>query len=420
MLSRFPAPEALDLLRWWDVKYVLVDESRYRSGAEFWGVRHTWGTLQAAMVSSDRLVERAVLNHVHVYELLDDPGHAVGAELLENPGFEQSEDGVPIGWTRVGAADDATLDPQSHLGETAASVSADSYFISDRIPVSPGRCYEVRQFSRGRDSADQARLQVNWLDESGRDLGAAALVRMFNAYPSWRGARARARAPAASRTARVYAVAHQGRVSLDDYSFREATDRCAAAPEAPDVRSIVNSATPALVAEPNPVPPSVGVGRTTIVWTTGKEPPGPVYVSENGGPEILFAGESRYGSQEAPWINVGKTYEFRLYSGADRKRQLATVMVTSRAEPILFASPNPVAPGPRAGRTEIRWNTGDGSVGEIHVSIDNRPEILFARSPQGVQEAAWIADGSMYVFRLYKVGEEKTLLASITVRRGSE
>jgi hypothetical protein len=420
MLSRFPAPEALDLLRWWDVKYVIVDESQYRSGAEFWGVRHSWKTLETAMLSSGRLVERGVFDRVHVYELHDDPDRAVGNELLGNPGFEESNGGVPAAWTRAGSSEEAMLDAQPHLGKTAVSVTAGSFFISDRIPVSPGRCYEVRHFSRGGHLDDQARLQVNWLDESGRDLGtAAALVRVFNAYPSWRGARAWTRAPGASRSARIYAAAHQGRVWLDDYSFREITDPCAAAAEAPGVASIANRATPSLVAEPNPVVPSVGVGRTTILWTTGQEPAGPVYMSEDGGPEILFAGESRYGSQEAPWINVGKTYEFRLYSGANRERPLATVVVTSRVEPILFAAPNPIAPGPGAGRTEIRWNTGDGSVGEVHVSIDNGPEILFARNPQGLQEAAWIADGSIYVFRLYKVGREKMLLASITVRRGA-
>ena len=153
------------------------------------------------------------------------------------------------------------------------------------------------------------------------------------------------------------------------------------------------------------------------MWSTGTERPGPVYVSENGGPEILFAGESRYGSQDAPWISVGKTYEFRLYSGQDRTRPLATAVVTSRAEPILFATPNPVPAGPLAGKSEIRWNTGDGTVGEIYVSTNGGPEILFARNSQGSQEAGWIANGSTYVFRLYKVGQERTLLASITVRR---
>jgi hypothetical protein len=420
MLSRFPAPEALDLLQWWDVKYVLVDESRYRSGAEFWGVLHTWKTLQPAMLSSGRLAERAVFDSVHVYELLDDPRHAVGVELLKNPGFEEFAGTNPAAWTRVGSRDEAVLDTQSHSGKTAVSVTANSFFVSDRIPVTPGHCYEVQQFSRGPHLDDQARLQVNWLDESGRDLGAsAALIRVFNAYPSWRGARTAVRAPAASRTARFYATAHQGRVWLDDYSFREIMDLCATLPETSEVASTASRATPSLIANPNPVPATAGVGRTTIVWSTGKEPAGPVYLSEDGGPEILFAGESRYGSQDAPWINIGKTYEFRLYSGGDRTRRLATVVVTSKAAPSLFATPNPVPAGRDIGKSEIRWNTGDGSVGEVYLSVDNGPEVLFARNPRGSQEAGWIANGSTYVFRLYKVGRERTLVESITVRRNA-
>jgi hypothetical protein len=419
LLSRFPAPEALDLLQWWDVKYVIVDESRYRSGAEFWGVRHTWTTLQPAMLASGRLAERAVFDGVRVYELLDDPVHAVGAELLANQGFEEVTGAVPAEWTRVGSRDEAIPDDRSHSGKEAVSVTNNSYFISARIPVTPGHCYQVEQFSRGAQLDDQARLQVNWLDESGQDLGAsAALMRIFNTYPSWRRARAWASAPASSGWARVYAIAHRGRVSLDDYSFREVTDQCANLSDVPEAVSISSRETPSLLADPNPVTSTAGVGRTTIVWTTGREPAGPVYVSENGGPEILFAGESRYGSQEAAWIGVGKTYEFRMYSG-NRQRLLASVVVTSKAEPLLSATPNPVPAGRDVGRTQIGWNTGDGSIGEIHVSIDSGPEILFARNSQGSQEANWISNGSVYVFRLYKVGRGKTPIALITVRRST-
>jgi len=261
---------------------------------------------------------------------------------------------------------------------------------------------------------------VNWLDESGRDLGPSAdLTRALNAYPSWRAARAQVRAPVASRTARIYALAQKGRVWLDDYSFREVVDGCAVESDTSAVLAVGKRDTPLLTATPNPVPPIGGVGRTTIVWSTGKEVAGPVYVSENGGPEILFAGESRYGTQQAPWIGVGKTYEFRMYSGSNRQRLLASVVVTSKAEPLLFATPNPVPTGRDVGKTQIAWSTGDGSAGEVYVTVDDGPEILFARNPQGSQDANWIADGSVYVFRLYKVAKERTLLASTTVRRNS-
>src|SRR5215216_841269 len=77
---------------------------------------------------------------------------------------------------------------------------------------------------------------------------------------------------------------------------------------APDV-AVTSSTKPGLTATPNPVP--IG-GRTAITWTTGDGSPGEVYVSINGDREILFAGASPYGRQEADWIGPGDRSDFRL------------------------------------------------------------------------------------------------------------
>lgn len=84
---------------------------------------------------------------------------------------------------------------------------------------------------------------------------------------------------------------------------------------------------PSLTASPNPVPAGKDKGTTTITWTTGDGSPGQVYVSDNGKPEILFATAPR-GSREVPWIQSGKTYEFRLYAGTEHTQVLARVTVT--------------------------------------------------------------------------------------------
>jgi hypothetical protein len=63
-------------------------------------------------------------------------------------------------------------------------------------------------------------------------------------------------------------------------------------------------------ADPNPVPPGNPKGRTTIIWDTGTDDVGDVYVV-SAGDEKLFA-SARQGSQEAAWIPPGAT-EFRLY-----------------------------------------------------------------------------------------------------------
>ena len=83
-------------------------------------------------------------------------------------------------------------------------------------------------------------------------------------------------------------------------------------------------------ATPNPVPPGGGTGTTKISWTTGDGSEGQVYVSENGQAEQLFASHTPQGSGDAPWIQAGRNYEFRLYDAAHAK--LLSKVVVTRAE----------------------------------------------------------------------------------------
>jgi glycosyltransferase involved in cell wall biosynthesis len=97
---------------------------------------------------------------------------------------------------------------------------------------------------------------------------------------------------------------------------------------------------------------------------------------EGGGPEQLFA-EGSNGSEEANWIDNGKTYEFRLYAGMERTTLLDTVRVARRSgeeegKAFLVAAPNPVPAGEGLlGTTTISWSTGqEGSWGRVYVSVD--------------------------------------------------
>jgi SAM-dependent methyltransferase len=56
-----------------------------------------------------------------------------------------------------------------------------------------------------------------------------------------------------------------------------------------------------------------------------------VWISQDGGHETLF-GEGAAGTQEAPWINPGIVYQFRLYSGTSRSTLLDTVTVSRLLE----------------------------------------------------------------------------------------
>ncbi|MBI2821056.1 MAG: hypothetical protein HYX74_02415 [Acidobacteria bacterium] len=86
-------------------------------------------------------------------------------------------------------------------------------------------------------------------------------------------------------------------------------------------------ATKAIVsASPNPVPGGPGWATTTVMWDTGDNSWGQVYLFVEGQPEILFMEGSR-GAKDAPWISEGPTYEFRLYAGKEHKKLLGTVKV---------------------------------------------------------------------------------------------
>jgi hypothetical protein len=86
------------------------------------------------------------------------------------------------------------------------------------------------------------------------------------------------------------------------------------------------SAAATITASPNPVPAGEGAGTATITWNTGDGTAGQVYVSVDGGPEAIFSGRSS-GSVAAPWIQAGKTFEFRLYAGTEHARVLAKTEV---------------------------------------------------------------------------------------------
>lgn len=84
-----------------------------------------------------------------------------------------------------------------------------------------------------------------------------------------------------------------------------------------------------ITASPNPVTTGEGSGTATITWNTGDGTTGQVYVSEDGAPETLFAAAPT-GSEPAPWIRAGKTFEFRLYAGTEHAKVLAKTQVTGR------------------------------------------------------------------------------------------
>jgi hypothetical protein len=85
--------------------------------------------------------------------------------------------------------------------------------------------------------------------------------------------------------------------------------------------------TATITADPNPAPPTAGLGRTRISWATLAESDAEVFVSRDGGPEQLLA-RGPNGSVEVGWIAPGSSYEFRVYSKDSSRRVLARTIVT--------------------------------------------------------------------------------------------
>jgi hypothetical protein len=203
----------------------------------------------------------------------------------------------------------------------------------------------------------------------------------------------------------------------------------AAAPGAPTPPP-VSAAFATIEAVPNPVAAGPGLGSTSVRWKSDPAHDASVYVSQDGGAEALFAKGSS-GTAVANWIARGSIYEFRLYSNASPRALLARVTVRRSADapplvpptaaghrsPSLTASPNPVPAGFRLGRTEVSWDTGDGSPGRVTVSVDGSQETLFAAGARGSSRADWIDSGADYRFRLYRDGTAHDPVASVTVTR---
>jgi hypothetical protein len=92
--------------------------------------------------------------------------------------------------------------------------------------------------------------------------------------------------------------------------------------------------------------------------------------------------------------------------------------VAAQPAATISASPNPVPAGAGHGATTVTWTTGDGSPGEVYVTINAGREILFAgASARGAQRATWIGTGDVCEFRLYSGTSHAERLATVVVTR---
>lgn len=269
-LSAFPSPWTLDLLHGWGAKYVLVDENLYRAGSSFWNIYQTWDTLKPAIEASSRLNEVTVLSGVHIYEI-GSGAQKDGTGLPANGRVEQGSNKLlPECEPTLFVTPNPALVLAGQPGRAAISWNSPCSPESRVTLTTGGSAEEI--FARGQSG-----------------------LKFFDGIK-----------PGTRYEFRLYTSANPEPVQTASLTAGERTNTIAA--------------------DPNPVPAGPDLGRTRISWTTLDKDDAEVFVSKDGGPELLFA-HGPTGSIEARWIATGSSYEFRLYSRDASRRLLAKTIV---------------------------------------------------------------------------------------------
>ncbi len=166
----------------------------------------------------------AVDDHGELYEILGAASPLPpGLQLLRNPGFEgrdAAERGA--GWSQFGAPRFDGSGAQARSGRSAALVDGENT-VFQVVPVEPERAYRLRLSARAASGPGASvRLQVNWLDATGKAAG--GFLRPVPVETGWTDLDAVCRAPANARKGVVFGSCHSGcaaGVWLDDVTLTE-------------------------------------------------------------------------------------------------------------------------------------------------------------------------------------------------------
>jgi uncharacterized protein (TIGR03437 family) len=137
----------------------------------------------------------------------------------------------------------------------------------------------------------------------------------------------------------------------------------------------------------------------TVTWSTSDTTGAQVFVTTDGGDEVLFA-ESQSGSQQAGFVEPGHVYVFvlRPYRDGVLGKVLATATLDTTAVPPVMA--------PTIGRISVTtdgtvtWSTNNANGAHVTVSTDGGGQTLFSDGQSGSEEASFIRSGHVFVFTL--------------------
>jgi hypothetical protein len=158
-----------------------------------------------------------------LYRLADVPLSVVPnrPNLLRNADFDRLVGGWPADWARNGLPLVGAPPIGADSGHTAVRVTESDTFCQS-IRVLPFQIYDLRLSATQDTPGGTFRLQVNWIDSSGKIC--EVFIRIYKAETSWRAFSAKLASPSCARTAIIYASGQTAAgVWMDTFSFKDAT-----------------------------------------------------------------------------------------------------------------------------------------------------------------------------------------------------
>ena len=113
------------------------------------------------------------MNHIDLYRLLGEAERppAPAKNLLQNSSFEETDpQGGEQGWYMFGNPLIDRSGSRAHSGKVAILASTQGGF-AQKVPVKPDELYRLSHWTRSDQPGQTERLQINWQDSNGKQIG---------------------------------------------------------------------------------------------------------------------------------------------------------------------------------------------------------------------------------------------------------
>jgi hypothetical protein len=157
-----------------------------------------------------------------LYRLADVPLSVAPSRpnLLRNSDFDRLVRGWPADWERNGLPLVGAPPIGADSEPTAVRVTQSDTFCQS-VRVLPSQVYDLRLSATQDTPGGTFRIQVNWMDSSGKLC--EVFIRVYRAETSWRTFSAKLASPSCARTAIIYASGQTpAGVWMDTFSFKDA------------------------------------------------------------------------------------------------------------------------------------------------------------------------------------------------------